>query len=457
MTIRNRTKLAIFVAAAAAAFALCHARPKRAAPAGALAPAPAAYRYRFAISGLRDDTSGTIRELEARVAELPSPFDLGELAELYLRRAQREGDPNDYAAAEAAARRSLALLRTPNGAVLTLAKLANTRHQFRDAIALAREQLAQKRSAAPYVVMATSYLALGELAAAADAATTALAIKPDGNGYTTRALVLQAQGRDAEAAADFAHAASIEQYGDPLGAARLRALWGRFLLRRGELAGAARLLDEALRLAPELPLAVAYQGELALRAGDPDEARAKLEQAFAASRQVRYLIEQARAQEVGGDAAGADAVRAQVEQIVRGELGSGGLGHRLDLVEVLVDRCTAPLRGAARSGEAGPCDRGGAARLGEAIALARSEVAQRPSADARFQLARALGRAGKLDDALAQLEAALATGARDARVYELAAELAEQRGEATRAVVFRVQAERLDPGGAGRRYASGVQ
>lgn len=437
MRIGNRTKLAIFIAAAGAAFALCHMRPKRAAPAGGLAPAAAAYRYRFAIAGLRDDTSDTIRELEARVAELASPFDLGELAELYLRRAQREGDPKDYDAAEAAARRSLVVLRTPNGAVLTLAKLANTRHQFREAIALAREQLAQKRSAAPYVVMATSYLALGELAAAADAATTALAIKPDGNGYTTRALVLQAQGRDAEAAADFAHAASIEQYGDPLGAARLRALWGRFLLRRGELAGAARLLDEALRLAPELPLAVAYQGELALRAGDPDEARAKLEQAFAASRQVRYLIEQARAQEVGGDAAGADAVRAQVEQIVRGELGSGGLGHRLDLVEVLVDR-------------------GGATRLGEAIALARSEVAQRPSADARFQLARALGRAGKLDDALGQLDAALATGARDARVYELAAELAEQRGEATRAVVFRVQAERLDPGGAGRRYASGA-
>jgi len=136
---------------------------------------------------------------------------------------------------------------------------------------------------------------------------------------------------------------------------------------------------------------------------------------------VRYLIDQARAQEAAGDRAGADAVRAQVEQIVRGELGEGGLGHRLDLVEVLVDR---------------------GARLPEAVALAREEVANRPSADARYQLARALARSGKIDDAIAQLDAALATGARDARLYELAAQLEQQRGDGARAAMFRSEAAR---------------
>lgn len=394
-----------------------------------LAPDAATVRYRFATTSASDDTNATIKALEARVQDGNSPFDLGDLAELYLRRAQRDGDPKDYAAAETMAQRSLAVLRTPNGAVLTLAKLASVRHQFREAIELAQHQLQQKRSAAPYGVMATAYLALGELAAATEAANTAVALKPDGNGYWTRALVLQAQGRDAEAAYDFAHAASVEQFGDPQGAARLRALWARFLLRRGELDGARRLLDEALRIVPELPLAVAYQGELALRAGHPDEASAKYEQAFAASRQVRYLIEQARAQEIAGDRTAADALRAQVEQIVRRELGEGGLGHRLDLVEVLVDR---------------------GAQLAEAAALATEEVAKRPSADARYQLARALARSGKVAEALAQLDSALATGARDARLYALAAQLEQQRGDAARAATLRGEAARIDPIAAGR-------
>ena len=397
-----------------------------------LAPEASSVRYRFAAAIARDDTNATIAALEARVKEMRSPFDLGELAELYLRRAQRDGDADDYRRAEDAAQRSLAVLRAPNGAVLTLAKLAATRHQFREAIALAQEQLGHKRSAAPYAVMATAHLALGELAAATEAANAALALEPDSGSYLTRALVLAAQGRDGEAAYDFARAASLEQFGDPQGAARLRALWARFLLRRGELVGARELLAEALRIVPEYPLALAYQGELALREGRPEKARAQLEQAFAASRQVRYLIEQARAQEVTGDRDGADITRAQVEQIVRAELVEGGLGHRLDLVEVLVDR---------------------GAHLAEAVALAREEVARRPGADARFQLARALARTGKLDDALAQLQAALDTGARDARLFELAAELEQQRGDATRAELFHADAERLDPGGAGLRYA----
>ena len=386
--------ISAIVAVAGGTVAALAVRAPAAAPRSTLAPDPAVVAYRFATAAVPDDTNATITALEQRVREGNSPFDLGELAELYLKRAQRDGDSNDFVAAEAAAKRSLAVLRTPNGAVLTLAKLASTRHQFREAIGLAQEQLAQKRSAAPYGVMATAHLALGELAAAADAANTALAIKPDGAGYLTRALVLQAQGRDGEAAYDFARAAQLERFGDPQGAARLRALWARFLLRKGELA---------------------------LRAGRPEEARAKYEQAFAASRQVRYLIDQARAQEAAGDRAGADAVRAQVEQIVRGELGEGGLGHRLDLVEVLVDR---------------------GARLPEAVALAREEVANRPSADARYQLARALARSGKIDDAIAQLDAALATGARDARLYELAAQLEQQRGDGARAAMFRSEAAR---------------
>src|SRR5690606_21674344 len=163
----------------------------------------------------------------------------------------------------------------------------------------------------------------------------------------------------------------------------------------------------------EHPLALAQDGELLLRAGRAADARARFEQAFAASRQVRYLIDQARAQELAGDRPGADRLRAQVEKLVRPELTEGGLGHRLELAEVLIDR-------------------GAPADQNEAAALAREEVAQRPSADARFQLARALARTGDRGEALRQLQAALALGARAAPLYELAARLEQQRGNAAR-------------------------
>jgi tetratricopeptide (TPR) repeat protein len=243
-----------------------------------------------------------------------------------------------------------------------------------------------------------------------------------------RALVLSAQGRDAEAAYDFQHAVELETPGDPAEAARMRALWARFLTRRGELAGARALLDEALRVAPDHPLALAYRAELDLRTGKLAEARAGFDRAFARARQVRYLMDMARAQELAGDKAAATSTRAQVEKLVRADLADKNIGHKLDLVEVLVDR-------------------GAPSDLAEAVALAREELDHRPSADTRFQLARALYRSGARDEARVQIQAALSSGARDARMYELAA-----RVEAgPRRALYAREAARLDPGGSGWR------
>ncbi|MEJ7601763.1 MAG: hypothetical protein WKG01_27945 [Kofleriaceae bacterium] len=399
----------------------------------ALAPDPASVTYRYAASSTRADQADTIAALEQRLRTTASPmYETAELAELYYQRALLDGDTRDYAASEAMAQRSLALVRKPNGALLTLAKLANARHDFRTAIALAREHMLANPTSAGYLILATAHLALGETAAAAEAAHAAVALTPDGNGYLMRALVMQAQGRDAEAAFDFARAVRVEAHGDPQGAARLRALWGRFLLARGELAGARRVLAESLRVDPAHGLALALEGELALRTGKLAEAEALFDQAFVASRQVRYLIDQARASQLAGDRAGADALRSQVEEIVRAELGEGGLGHRLDLVEVLIDR-------------------GGPAQLAEAVMLAREEVAKRGSPLARFQLARALARTGQLEDAMDQVQTVLATGAREAQIYELAARLETLRGNAPRAALYRREADRLDPGRSGWR------
>ncbi len=388
-------------------------------------------RYRFSIeTHASSDPIATIADLEARIAARATPFDMAELADLYLRRATRLGDPADFARAEATAKRSLELLPSPNSAPLTLARIATARHEFRAAIDLARGYLAHSQSHGAYTILTTSYLALGELPAAAESAETQVTRKPSSGAYLMRALVYAAQGRDAEAAYDFARAVVVEELGDPSEAARLRTTWGRFLLRRGDTAGAQLLVAEALRIAPGDPLALAQRAEIALRTGHARDARTMFARAFEASRNVRYLIDEARALEVAGDHAAATSVRTQVEKLVRAELASSGTGHALDLVEILVDR-----------GD----------QLDEAIAIGTAEVARRPSADVRFQLARAYHRAKQPREAIVQIRAALATGVRDARIYELAARLEAALGNGPRAEMYRREASLLDPANRGWR------
>lgn len=370
---------------------------------GPLAPDPASVTYRYPIAPARvhpiDDLNQTIAVLEQRTSQpVSSPMEMADLADLYLKRAQIAGDPDDYKRSEAIAKRSLALLPHPSSAPLTLARLASARHDFRAAIALSREHLTHTKSAGALGVLASSHLALGELDRAAEAASWAVGLRPDGASYLMRALVEQARGNDRAAAADFARAAQVEEGGDREEAARLRSLWARFLVRRGEHAGADRLLAEATRIAPNYALAVAQQGELALAIGEPKRAAKLFEQAFVTARQPRYLIDKARALDAAGDRAGATSTRSLVEKLVRSELANHGLGHRLELVELLIDR-------------------GDPAAIEEALALSRAEVEARPSADTRYQLARALAAAGQRKEALATVRA---IPAHDARIYAFA-------------------------------------
>lgn len=337
---------------------------------GPLAPSAEAVRYRHPIEatsrGQTAELDDTIAQLEARTrGAVVSPMELADLADLYLKRF-------DFAKAEAAANRSLAMLRYPSSAPLTLAKLASARHDFRGAIALAREHLTHTKSAGALGVLAASHLALGQLDRAYEAANWAIGVRPDSGAYLMRALVTQAQRHDTEAAADFAHAANREEGGDPDEAARLRALWGRFLLSRGECTGAELVLAEAERIAPSNALATAQRGHLALKRGRAKEAARLFEDAFVASHQVRYLIDRAKAQDAAGDHASAASTRAQAERLVRAELRDTGVGHRLELVELLADR-------------------GDRTALAEALPLAFAELALRPSDDTRAQLIRVLG------------------------------------------------------------------
>jgi len=377
-------------------------------------------RYRFDVSELRDTSKDLDDAIAAAEARPKDPLELTELANLYLARAQLGGDRRDFEASERAARESLALLPAPNGATITLAKLANARHDFHAAIELAHQYRGRNATAVP-MVLATAYLALGELPAAEAAADEAVKTKPTPTTYLERALVREARGDDHGAAADFASAVRVEDYGDVAEAARVRALWARFLVRRGKYDDAGIVIGESLRLLPGNALALSIRAELELRTGDSKHARADLDRAFQAQHQVRYLIDEARALEAGGDRTAANHLRRTVEGLVRDDLATGAFGHRLELVEVLVDRGTPE----------------------EAVAIAKEELAHRPAAETHYQLARALAGTGRYDEAAAQVNAAIASGAHEPQYFELAARVARKRGEPAK--LYELLADSFDP------------
>ena len=386
---------------------------------------PERFVYRFSLSNPVPSLK-SIEALEQRLATTSgNAFDLAELATLYFQRGRETGETVWLDRAEETARRSLSLLPSPNPARLTLAKVADARHRFREAIAMALEVLKDRSSTGALGILISSHLALGEVDEAAHFADLSIERMPDLSSYLQRALVLQTQGRDDEAAFDFERAAQAEDVGNEEESARLRSLWARFLLRRGDYANADRLLRESLRIRPENHLALAIEGELELRRGSPVEAQRLFMAAFTGSRQVRYLRLYARAKAEARDSAGAEEARGQAEKLLRQDLGENGIGHRLDLAQLLVDR-------------------GRSADLQEAVKLCNDELGLRKSPELYATLSRALFGLGQLDPALSAARAALRFGTRDPEYYELAARTELAVGNRPRAQFYSDLALSLD-------------
>ena len=386
----------------------------------------ARYRYRILPQPPVDQT---LAPLERRTQiPRPSALDLAELATLYYQQGHLSGDLTWYDKAEEAAKHSLQILSYPNGnAKMTLAKIADAKHEFPDAIRIATEVLTQYHSPGSVAVLISSNLALGQLKEAARYADLAVDTKPEMGAYLMRALVLSAQGRDQEAAFDFQRAATVEDIGTLAESSRLRALWGRFLVAHGDYRDARDLYEEALRIVPGNHLALALYGEMELRLGHYARAQKLLMDAFTASKQMRYLVHYARARQLAGDESGAAETQALAEKLIREELGTGKFGHRLELVELLLDR-------------------GHPADVQEAVTLAQKEITVRRSAEAYYFLSKALWQAKRPEEAREPIREAIRTGVNDPRYFALAALVEQTCGNRPHAGLYHTLAMKFAPG-----------
>jgi tetratricopeptide (TPR) repeat protein len=353
------------------------------------------------------------------------------LAGVYLKMARATGEGGWFLLAEQAAERSIADLPFDNqGALLILARIAEAKHDFPTALRFAKQVGFDHEDAIALSI--TSHLAMGKLSEASAAAEALVSRLPNLGSLTLRALVREAQGRDAEVLQDFREAMAAEEPGEVAGSARVRSLLGRFYARRGQLQQAKALFLESLRLVPRYPLALIYLADLETRSGNYREAEGYYSKVSAYSGGAATVFDRtvdrgmARVKELQGDAIASRQLRDKTEAEMRQEQGSDGFGHRRDLASLLLEK-------------------GRSQDVTEALTLMQEEVKIRRDALTLDTLAWALSSAGEWEKADRVMGEILRSGIRDAGIFYRASAIARTLGKDAESRTYLEKAKEIDP------------
>ena len=392
-----------------------------------------AYRYRFERATRGSVTRALEQEIafyQERVARDPQGgLDLALLGGTYLRMARATGDISWYLLAEQAARRSLANLPFSNdGALLVLAKVADARHDFKEALRLAGKVGSADDALA---ILVSANLATGNVDAAGRAADAMVKRVPTLGSLTLRALAHSARGMDGEAVAEFERAIAAEEPGETGSSALARTLLGRLHARRGRLDLARALYGEALRILPQHPLALIHLAEIDARTGAYRSAERHLAQVVTISASPNIydhavLRGLGRLKLLQNDRAAANDLWDQAESRLRRDVAQGGFGHRRELAHLLLER-----------GRPGHAE--------EALRLMHAEVVIRRDAETMSILAWALLRNSQLHEARDAMREALRWGVQDAGLFYRAGLIEQALGERARAKAFFEKAQATDP------------
>ena len=402
-------------------------------------PASLDAKYRYHFSDVLRNNPSQKEALQQEIAfyqqrlavDSRSGLNRAALAGVYLKMARATGEGGWFLLAEQAAQRSIADLPFNNtGALLVLARIAEARHDFPTALRFAKQVGFDNEDAIALAV--TSHLATGKVSEASAAAETLVNKLPNLGSLTLRALVREAQGRDAEVLRDFREAMVAEEPGEVGGSARARSLLGRFYARRGQFVQAKALFLEALRLVPRYPLALIYLADLETRQGNYREAEGYYSKVSAYSGGAATVFDRtvdrgmARVKELQGDAIASQKLRDKAEAGLRQEQVSGGFGHRRDLAGLLLEK-------------------GRSQDVAEALTLMQQEVKIRRDASGLDTLAWALSSAGEWEKADRVMAEILRSGIRDAGMFYRASAIARTLGKDAESRAYLQKAKEIDP------------
>lgn len=402
-------------------------------------PLSAPYRYPFEqfLSGDRSPVPRLRQEIaayQARIRENPQRgLDQASLASTYLQMARATGESSWYLLTSQTAQQSLANLPVENSeAVLVLARVAEARHDFVEALQLAAQFPNQKDAIA---IQVSANLAMGKLTAANQAADRLVDLTLSPTAFVLQALVKTAQGNDQQALRSFQYALEIEEPGEISTSARTRTLLGRFYYERGQLDLAENLYREALRILPRYPQALLNLAQLEIRQKRYAAADRRYAQVSAATQgnptvfTPLILRGQARLQKLWGNQSGADQKWNEAETLLRQSfVGSqaSSFGHRRDLARLLLER-------------------GRDRDIAEAVSLMQAEVKIRRDAETLDTLAWALSRAERWQEAQTVIREAIAQGGRNVVIFDRAGAIEQAIGRQAQAKAYFQKAQEIDP------------
>lgn len=333
---------------------------------------------------------------------------------LYEARARLSGDVTDYARAETAANRSLAVEPRQLDVQALHARILLATHDFSRALAEA-ETVDRSAPDQPAVlaILGDAELELGRLDAAATryAAIQALAPGPAVTARLARVAFLRGDPAAATTLAESAHAAAVNDGQVGPGLSWYAYLAGTMSLAAGSPESAATWFDRALAAWPESHLALAGRARADAALGNMDDAIDGYRRAIAISPQPEALAALGDLLALRGDAAAAEQQYATVLAIAQLQ-GSGGLVYNRQLALFQVNH----------EGDAAG-----------ALVLAERELAERKDAYGYDAFAWALLANGRPAEADAAMATALATGVRDATLLFHAGEIARALGDDERA------------------------
>lgn len=408
---------------------------------------PEAYRYKYPeVLKLRKKTRTQAYQQEIafyqeRIQGNPNDgLDLAALAATYLKKARVTGGGTWYLLAEQAAQRSLAALPVYNsGPLLTLAEVAQARHDFERALKLL-EQVSKSQPGNPAAisVRANVYLATGQIPQAAQDVQGLVKRMADPTNLTLQALVLEVQGQDQQAVVAFHKALALEEPDSPFGSARIRTLLGRHYARRGQLELARGLYQEALRIAPNYPQARLLLADLESRQGDYRAAEANYQGLLGGHATqgnqtqgsgtvydhaaMRGLARIKRVQRSPDEPGYWD----RTEAILRREVRTGAFGHRRELARLLLER-------------------GRPAEMKEALVQAQIEARSRRDWETLSVLAWTQLRNNQPRIAEQTIREALQVGVKDAELYYRAGQIERALGNSAQAEKYFALSQQIDP------------
>ena len=361
---------------------------------------------------------------ETRVVETRDSLSYNRLTARYLQRLRETGDVADLGRAERSALRSLEVAKGAYSGLVYLASVRIAQHRFVEAAEVSRQAIGvDAKEPAAMAVLGDALMALGQYDAAAASYQMLLESAPGPEAFVRQASLAELRG-DIEVARQFWEAAiDADAAQAPENAAWARVQLGNLLFTTGDLSGARDAFATALQVFPEYPSAQAGLGRVAAASGKYSDAIDWLEKATARIPAPEYVILLGDVLARSGDGGGAARQFALVDVIGR-LLEENGVKDDLTLIIFRTDH-------------------GGVApTLVEAAAAAYE---RRPSVAAADAYAWTLYRAGRLTEARAFAERALAQGTRDPALFFHAGVIAHALGDNASALRWLKAAHELNP------------